>query len=179
MSASANTVSAPVSLDTLNSLDAAAFSRLFGKVYEHSPWIAERAFAHRPFSDRQALHLALYGVVLAADENERVALLNAHPELAGKEAEAGSLTASSRAEQGSAGLDALSAADFAWLREHNRLYRERFGFPFIIAVRLHSRASIFAALEGRLANTRAQELQNAVAQVGEIARLRLNDLIQE
>lgn len=163
----------------INALDAKAFSRLFGPVYEHSPWIAERAFARRPFATSRDLHLALYGVVLDATEQEKLALLNAHPELAGKEAEAGSLTAESREEQGSAGLDRLTPEELATLRTGNARYRERFGFPFIIAVRLHSRASIFAALEGRFHNTGAQELQNAVAQVGEIARLRLAALMTD
>ncbi|MBL8519029.1 MAG: 2-oxo-4-hydroxy-4-carboxy-5-ureidoimidazoline decarboxylase [Betaproteobacteria bacterium] len=164
-------------IDAINALDAGAFSRLLGPVYEHSPWIAERAFARRPFATPRDLHLALYGVVLAATEAEQLALLNAHPELAGKEAEAGALTAASRQEQGSAGLDRLTREELATLANGNARYRERFGFPFIIAVRLHSRASIFAALEGRFHNTRAQELQNAIAQVGEIARLRLAALI--
>lgn len=167
------------SLASINSLDAAAFSALFGPVYEHSPWIAERAFARRPFASARDLHLALYGVVLSASEGEKLGLLNAHPELAGKEAEAGALTDASRLEQGSAGLDRLSREELNHLRSGNARYRERFGFPFIIAVRLHSRASIFAALDGRFHNSREQELQNAVAQVGEIARLRLAALISD
>jgi 2-oxo-4-hydroxy-4-carboxy-5-ureidoimidazoline decarboxylase len=167
-----------ISLSDIDTFDAASFSRLFGPVYEHSPWIAERAFARRPFSSTRDLHLALYGVVLAASEAERLALLNAHPELAGREASAGALTRASRQEQGSAGLDALSGEELATLRELNAQYRARLGFPFIIAVRLNSRAAIFAALRGRLHNTREQELQNAIAQVGEIARLRIADLLE-
>ncbi len=166
-------------LTAINKLDAAAFSCLFGPVYEHSPWIAERAFAGRPFKTPQALHLALYGVVLAANEFERLDLLNAHPELAGREAETGALTEASRKEQGTAGLNALTRDEMTWLAERNGLYRARFGFPFIIAVRLNTKAAIFAALQGRLNNNREQELENAVAQVGEIARLRIADLLEK
>jgi 2-oxo-4-hydroxy-4-carboxy-5-ureidoimidazoline decarboxylase len=167
------------SLAAINALDAAAFSRLFGPVYEYSPWIARRAFERRPFGSVQDLHLALYGVVLAASEDEKLALLNAHPELAGREAGAGALSDASRLEQGGAGLDRLSRDELERLRDGNARYRERFGFPFIIAVRLHSRASILAALEGRLHNSREQELQNAIAQVGEIARLRIAALLTD
>ena len=167
-----------LTLTAINALDAGDFSRLFGAVYENSPWIAKRAFAKKPFATRQALHLALYGVVLSAKEFEQADLLNTHPELAGREAEHGTLTAASRQEQSSAGLNALTRDEMTWLHERNGLYRTRFGFPFIIAVRLHSKASIFAAIQGRLNNTREQEFQNAIAQVGEIARLRLDDLLK-
>lgn len=166
-------------LADIGKLDAAEFSRLLGTAYENSPWIARRAFAKKPFATRQALHLALYGVVLSAKEIEKLDLLIAHPELAGREAEAGTLTAASKLEQAGAGLNALTRDEVTWLKERNGLYRNRFGFPFIIAVRLHSKASIFAAMQGRLNNTREQEMQNAIAQVGEIARLRIDDLLRD
>ena len=114
-----------------------------------------------------------------ASENEQVALLRAHPELAGKEAAAGTLTADSRSEQTRAGLSTLSAAELQRLRELNAQYRQQFGFPFIIAARNNTQAAIFATLEARLHNTRAMELHNALAQVGEIARLRLTDLVPD
>jgi 2-oxo-4-hydroxy-4-carboxy-5-ureidoimidazoline decarboxylase len=168
-------------LNEINRLEAVAFSQLFGPVYEHSPWIAERAFALRPadgFASRAHVHAALAATVQSASEAEKVALLNAHPELAGKEAAAGALTSASTSEQASAGLTAMTAADVAQLRELNAAYREKFGFPFIIAVRNNTQTAIFGAIKSRLFNTRVMELNNALMQVGEIARLRLIDLIE-
>jgi 2-oxo-4-hydroxy-4-carboxy-5-ureidoimidazoline decarboxylase len=168
------------SLQSINAMDAAQFSAAFGKVYEHSPWIAERAFALRPgsgFATRGALHAALVATVYAATETEQVALLNAHPDLAGKEAEAGTMTAESTSEQAVAGLSAMSRADVDRLRTMNAAYREKFGFPFIIAARNNTQAAIFGTLAARTANSRDMELRNALCQVGEIARLRLADLV--
>ena len=164
------------SLDDINRMDAQAFAAAFGKVYEHSPWIAQRAFALRPgggFASLPALHAALAATVGAAPEAEQIALLDAHPELAGVEAAAGTLTADSTREQATAGLSAMTAADVSRLRALNARYRERFGFPFIIAARNNTQTAIFGTLEARLCNTREMELRNALAQVGEIARLRL------
>jgi 2-oxo-4-hydroxy-4-carboxy-5-ureidoimidazoline decarboxylase len=169
-------------LAEINRLNAAQFSQLFGAVYEHSPWIAERAFALRPaggFASRAQVHAALVAAVQSALDAEKVALLNAHPELAGREAVAGALTAASTAEQASAGLTSMTAADVAQLDELNAAYREKFGFPFIIAVRNNTQSAIFGAVKSRLANSRAMELNNCLMQVGEIARLRLPDLIEE
>ncbi|MCS6997234.1 MAG: 2-oxo-4-hydroxy-4-carboxy-5-ureidoimidazoline decarboxylase [Casimicrobiaceae bacterium] len=169
-------------LAEINRMSAAEFSRALGGLYEHSPWVAERAFALKPpggFGSRAQLHAALVATVQAATEDEKLALLNAHPELAGKEADSGTLTAASAAEQASAGLTAMTAADVARLRELNAAYRAKFGFPFIIAVRNHTQRAIFGTLEARLANTRAMEINNALVQVGEIARLRLMDLVTE
>lgn len=170
------------SLADINRMDATAFAVAFGKVYEHSAWIAERAFALRPqsgFPSRAALHAALVATVHSAMEAEQIGLLCAHPELAGKEAAAGTLTADSTREQAVAGLTAMNAADVNHMRALNARYREKFGFPFIIAARSNTQAAIFGTLEARLHNTRAMELHNALAQVGEIARLRLLDLVAE
>lgn len=169
-------------LAAINLLDSPEFSAAFGKVYEHSAWIAERAFALRPpsgFASRAALHAALVATMHAATEGEKIALLCAHPELAGKEAAAGTLTDDSTREQAVAGLTTMSADDVIRLRELNRLYSKKFGFPFIIAARNNTQAAIFATLEARLHNTRTMELHNALAQVAEIARLRLSDLIAD
>jgi 2-oxo-4-hydroxy-4-carboxy-5-ureidoimidazoline decarboxylase len=169
-------------LNEINRTNAAEFSQLFGAVYEHSPWIAERAFALKPasgFASSAQVHAALLATVQSASEEEKVALLNAHPELAGKEAATGTLTAASTAEQASAGLTAMTSADVAQLRELNASYREKFGFPFIIAVRNNTQTAIFGAVKSRLANTRAMEINNCLMQVGEIARLRLMDLISD
>ncbi|MGL4231929.1 MAG: 2-oxo-4-hydroxy-4-carboxy-5-ureidoimidazoline decarboxylase [Casimicrobium sp.] len=169
-------------LAEINRLDAAQFSKLFGAVYEHSPWIAKRAFALKPadgFASRAQVHAALVATVQSASDAEKVALLNVHPELAGKEAAAGSLTAASTSEQASAGLTSMTAADVAQLRKLNAAYREKFGFPFIIAVRNNTQSAIFGAVKSRLANSREMELNNCLMQVGEIARLRLLDLIED
>ena len=123
-------------LDTemLNQMDREAFVEAFGGVFEHSPWIAERAWSRRPFKNPEALHTAMVDVVRAASPDEKLRLLNAHPELAGKEARVRAMTQDSTAEQGSAGLDRLSEDDFARFDRLNAAYREKFGFPFIMAV---------------------------------------------
>ena len=168
------------SLKAINAMDASGFSAAFGKVYEHSPWIAERAFALRPpsgFATREALHAALVATVYAATESEQIRLLNAHPDLAGREAEAGTMTSESTSEQAVAGLTAMPRADVDRLRAMNTAYRERFGFPFIIAARNNTQAAIFGTLAARTHNSREMELRNALCQVSEIARLRLADLV--
>ena len=169
-------------LTQINQFSPAEFSAVFGAVYEHSPWIAERAFALKPaagFASRVALHAALVATVQSASEDEKLKLLNAHPELAGKEAAAGTLTGESTREQAGVGLSAMTPALVTQLREHNAAYREKFGFPFIIAVRNNTQDAIFAAVTSRLSNTRAMEFNNNLMQVGEIARLRLLDIITE
>ena len=165
-------------LAELNGYTPARFSAAFGPVYEHSPWIAERAYARRPFASRADLHLALYGVVRTASEAEQVALIRAHPELAGREAQAGALTDASTREQAQAGLSALTPEEFADLGRLNAAYAAKFGFPFVICARLNRKDAIFGTLRARLANTRDQEIANAIAQIGEIARLRLEDLVR-
>lgn len=169
-------------LQQINQFSPAEFASAFGAVYEHSPWIAERAFALKPatgFASRASVHAALVVVVQSAGESEKLALLNAHPELAGKEAAAGALTDKSTREQAAAGLSALTAEDVAQLRELNAAYREKFGFPFIIVARNNVQAAMFAAIKSRLLNTRTMEFNNNLMQVGEIARLRLLDIIAE
>ena len=165
-------------LDEINRYAPREFSAAFGAVYEHSPWIAERAYARRPFASRADLHLALYGVVRTASEAEQVALIRAHPELAGREAQAGALTDASTREQAQAGLSALTPEEFADLGRLNADYAAKFGFPFVICARLNRKDAIFGTLRARLANTRDQEIANAIAQIGEIARLRLEDLVR-
>jgi 2-oxo-4-hydroxy-4-carboxy-5-ureidoimidazoline decarboxylase len=169
-------------LAAINAMRAPEFSAAFGKVYEHSPWIAERAFAlrsERGFATRGALHAALVATVYGATEDEQVRLLNAHPDLAGKEAEAGTMTAESTSEQAVAGLTAMSRADVERLQSMNAAYRAKFGFPFIIAARNNTQAAIFGTLAARTNNSREMELRNALCQVGEIARLRLADLVAD
>jgi 2-oxo-4-hydroxy-4-carboxy-5-ureidoimidazoline decarboxylase len=166
-------------LAQVNTMPADEFRAAFGGVFEHSPWIAERAFAARPFASVDALHAAMTDAVKRASRDEQLALLRAHPELAGNEAQAGTMTGDSTAEQGGAGLDALARDEMARISEFNRRYREKFGFPFIIAVRQHTKDGIFREFERRLANDRDTELETCLGQVFVITRLRLDGLIQD
>jgi 2-oxo-4-hydroxy-4-carboxy-5-ureidoimidazoline decarboxylase len=139
-------------------------------LFEHSPWVEARADARPSSGDR---HADLMAVVHAATPEEQLALIRAHPELAGKAAVDGSLTEASAAEQASAGLDRLSQAEFDKFHALNAAYRQKFGFPFIICVRLTDKAGILAAIERRLANDRDTEIAAALDEIGEIVRLRL------
>jgi len=141
-------------------------------LFEHSPWIEARTDALPSSGDR---HADLMAVVHAASAEEQLALIRAHPELAGKAAIDRTLTEASAAEQASAGLDRLSEDEFARFHTLNAAYRERFGFPFIICVRLTDKSGILTAMEARLANDRKTEIAMAIAQIGEIVRLRLED----
>ena len=141
-------------------------------LFEHSPWVEERADARPSSGDR---HADLMAVVRDASPEEQLALIRAHPELAGKAAVDGSLTDASAAEQASAGLDRLTQAEFDRFHALNAAYREKFGFPFIICVRLTDKAGILDAMERRLANDRDTEIATALREIGEIARLRLED----
>ena len=161
------------SIARINALDREGFVAALGDLYEHSPWVAARAWAARPFRDEAALARALAAVVEAADEAEQLALLRAHPDLAGKAAVAGELTADSRAEQKGAGLDRLTAAEHARFTALNTAYRARFGFPFILAVKGADKAAILAAFAARLGNPHATERALALAEVNKIAGFRL------
>jgi len=164
-------------LAQINAMSGADFRAAFGGVFERSPWIAERAFAARPFAGIDALHGAMINAVKHASLDEQLALLRAHPELAGKEAQAGTMTGDSAAEQGGAGLDALAREELARISDLNRRYREKFGFPFIIAVRRHAKDAIFRELERRLAQAPEAEFVTCLEQVFLITRLRLEGLI--
>jgi chitin deacetylase len=168
------------SLAEFNRAGRAAFVAALGQVFEHSPWVAERAHAARPFASVAALHQAMLQAARAATRTEQLALIRAHPELAGREAAAGTLTADSATEQGRLGINALSRPEFERIRELNRRYSEKFGFPCIIALRLHAdRASVLAEFERRLANDAEAEIENALAQIGHITRGRLDKLVKE
>jgi 2-oxo-4-hydroxy-4-carboxy-5-ureidoimidazoline decarboxylase len=164
-------------LAEINAMTPDAFRGLLGGVFEHSPWVAECAFAARPFASVAALHAAMAEVVKRASRAEQLALLCAHPELAGKEARAGAMTSDSTSEQASAGLGALSREELRRIGELNRRYREKFGFPFIIAVRRHTKDGILAEFERRLGNDAETELATCLEQVFLITRLRLDALI--
>ncbi len=163
--------------DELSRLDRAGFVAAIGAVFEHSPWIAERAWDRRPFDDLDALMAAMLAVVEAATGDEKLALIRAHPDLAGKAARAGALTERSTAEQAGAGLDRLSDEEFQRFHRLNDAYKTRFGFPFVIAVRGHTKETILAAFATRLGNTPAAETVEALRNIGLIARFRLEDVL--
>ena len=142
-------------------------------LFEHSPWVEARADARPSSGDR---HADLMAVVHDAAPEEQLDLIRAHPELAGKAAVDGTLTEASAAEQASAGLDRLTRAEFDRFHRLNAAYRDKFGFPFIICVRLTDKAGILAAMERRLANDRDSEIAEALDQIGEIVRLRLETI---
>ena len=173
---------APARATRPSEMDRAAFVAAFGGVFEHSPWIADRAHALElgPSHDSAAgVHNALARAFRSASPEERLGVLTAHPDLAGKLAAAKRLTAESTAEQASAGLDALTDAERATFERLNTAYVEKFGFPFIIAVRDHDKAAILAAFERRIANDRETEFAEACRQVERIARLRLSEKLPE
>ena len=158
----------------LSELDRPAFVAALEGVFEHSPWVAERAWLRRPFADRADLLRALVEAMRAADPVLQVALIRAHPELAGRAAAAGELTAESTKEQRGAGLNACSRQEVDTLRDLNARYRERFGFPFVIAVKGLSPADIVATMRSRLERTQAAEHDEALEQIGRIAGFRLD-----
>jgi len=164
--------------DSINRLDLAAWLARFGEVFEHSPWVAEQAWHERPFRSADELHRAMARAVEQGSREQQLALVRAHPELAGREAGEGSLTAASSGEQARLGFTRLSPEEFQAMRNLNRRYREKFGFPCIVALRLHAeRASVIAEMQRRLANDGETELSNALEQIRHIARGRLEKLL--
>jgi 2-oxo-4-hydroxy-4-carboxy-5-ureidoimidazoline decarboxylase len=166
-----------LTLDQVNAMRPAAFVAALGGVFERSPWIAERAFAARPFASVAAVHEAMAAVVRRASRAEHVALLRTHPELAGREAQAGTMTSDSTSEQAAAGLNALTRDELQRIADLNRRYREQFGFPFLIAVRRHTKDGILREFERRLGNDADAELANGLEQVFLITRMRLDGLV--
>lgn len=168
-----------IALADLNAGPEAEFVAALGGIFEHSPWVAERVVGLRPFDSRVTLHQAMCEAVMRAPADEQLALIRAHPELAGRSATRGELTAASTREQKGAGLADCTAEDLARIRSLNARYRERFGFPFVLAVKGHNTASIIAAFERRLNHDVAAEQAVALTQIGRIAGFRLAELIEE
>ena len=173
------TGAAKIGLDQLNTMTPAAFVAALGGVFEHSPWVAGTVCASRPFSTVAALHEAMESVVRSASSSTRLDLLRAHPELAGRVARDGRLTPHSSDEQRGVGLDRLTEAESRRFDELNGAYREKFGFPFIIAAKEHTKAGILRAFEARLENPLEVELENASTEVFKITRLRIRDIAEE
>ena len=161
-----------------NQHDREAFVRAFGSVYERSPWVAERAWRERPFEGPEDLRRTLWRAVQEAPREQQLDLVRAHPDLAGKAAVAGELTPESEREQSSASLDRLSPEEYERFRDVNAAYREKFGFPMVVYVREHTKDSILAQAEARLANTRERELETALEEIQKIAASRLEGLIR-
>lgn len=168
----------PLSITTVNALDAAAFLVRFGDVAEHSPWVAERAALMRPFADREAMIAAFVAAVDAAGAERQLALLNAHPDLAGRAAIAGAIADDSKREQDGAGLDRLTAAEHTRFLDLNDRYKARFGHPFILAVKGATKHDILTSFEARIGNAPETERATALAQVKRIFRFRLEDRVQ-
>ena len=160
-------------MNAINSMDRGAFVQKFGGIFEKSPWVAEKAWEKRPFASIDDLHAAMVNVVKYASVPNQLALLQSHPDLAGKEAQTGAMTASSVSEQASAGLNALTKAEMAQITELNAAYKQKFGFPFIIAVRMHTKEGIFFEFNRRLQNETQAEFANDLQNVYVITRLRL------
>ena len=167
----------PIALDTLNTADRKAFAAALGEVMELAPWVADEAFAARPFASLAALYQAMTDAVRNAGKARQRALIDGHPDLAGKAAREGKLTADSTAEQTGAGLDRLTEDEFATFHRLNDAYRKKFGMPFIVCVRRHGKESILREFERRLGNDAATEQQTALAEIFRIAALRLDQRV--
>jgi len=163
-----------VALAALNAMGRREFVGALGDIFEHAPWIAEGAYPARPFASIAALHRAMLAVLDGAGRERLLAFLNGHPDLGGRVA-----TDASAREQAGAGLGALSPEEAVRLAEWNRLYRARFGFPFILCAARHDRASILAAFERRLAGDPAAEYATALAEIAAITALRLAARVED
>jgi len=163
----------PLTLDQLNRMSAAEFAVCLGDTFELAPWVAEAASTRRPFATVTALHEAMIGALRAASRERQLDFLRGHPDLAGKAARAGALTHDSKSEQASVGLDSLSEDEFARFHRLNDAYKAKFGFPFMICVRRHTRESILAQFERRAGNDVASEFAAALQEVFFITRLRI------
>jgi 2-oxo-4-hydroxy-4-carboxy-5-ureidoimidazoline decarboxylase len=164
---------AALTLDHVNGLSAADFTVALGDCFELASWVAEAAAAKRPFATVTALHDAMTGALRAASREQQLAFLRGHPDLAGKAARAGSVTAESKDEQASAGLDSLSEEEFVRFHRLNDAYKAKFGFPFMICVRRNTRDSILENFEQRLGRDHAAEFAAALQEVFYITRLRV------
>lgn len=165
-------------LAEINSLDCAGFVAALGHLFEHSPWVAEETWPRRPFRDAAQLHQELCATLRGAGRERQLALIRAHPDLAGRLERERTLTADSAREQASAGLTALTAEEMATFQAMNDAYRTKFGFPFVICARLNAKDAILDAMSARWRNDAEQEFQAALGEIEQIARLRLKDALR-
>jgi 2-oxo-4-hydroxy-4-carboxy-5-ureidoimidazoline decarboxylase len=164
----------PMNLADLNARDRDGFVEALGWIFEASPWVAERAWAHRPFASLEALHQAMIDVVQEASEPEQLALLRAHPDLGTR----ARISDASTGEQRGAGLDRLDVAEYERLQRLNGEYRRRFEFPFLFAIKGSTKDDVLTALEVRVGRSRDEELAEALRQVFRIAGFRLEDVLR-
>jgi 2-oxo-4-hydroxy-4-carboxy-5-ureidoimidazoline decarboxylase len=166
-----------MTLETVNAMSREVFVASFGDIAEHSPWVAEKAAERRPYADRRAMAEAFIDAVFDAGEPEKLALIRAHPDLAGRAAVAGDLQPESKREQAGAGLDRLTAEEFGRFTELNDAYRGKFRFPFILAVKGADKHQILAAFAERIDNEPEDEFANAIRQVARIVAFRIDDRV--
>ncbi len=167
-----------LTLAELNSADRDAFVAALGHLFEHSPWVAAETHGRGPFRSVDELFDALCESMRSASADRQLALIRAHPDLAGRLAQAGQLTASSAREQSAAGLDRLTPGETAEIQRLNDAYKGRFGFPFIICARLSAKEAILSAMRARVGSTPGAEHSTALGEIAKIARLRLNEAIK-
>ena len=169
----------PIALTKLNALPRADFVEAIGHIYEHSPWIVDETWRRRPFATAEKLRSALNATLRASSPAKPLALIRAHPDLAGRLAQAGQLTADSTAEQNSAGLDQLSLVEAAEFKRLNQAYTDRFSFPFVICARMNDRSKILEAFRSRLQNSPEAEVETALVEIEQIAALRLAQIVHD
>ena len=167
------------SLEYLNTCTPEVFCAVLADIWEHAPWVAHGVVGQRPFATVEALHTAMVGVVAGRDEPARVAFFAGHPELAGEDARRGTMTDASIAEQGTLSLAQLDTHEAERWSALNQAYRARFGFPFILCIRRHTRESALQAFEQRLEHDRATELTTTLCEIAAITRLRLERLVSD
>ena len=165
-------------LQEINALARDGFVHALCSLFEGPPWIATAAWLERPFVSVDRLYQALCAVMYAAPLAQKIALIQAHPDLVGRAALAGTLTPASTNEQASAGLDRLTSLEIATFTRFNAEYRDRYGFPFVICARENKKASILAGFEVRLQHTREEEIEVALVEIAKICALRLLDLVR-
>lgn len=168
----------PYTIDEINALDQAGFVAALGHLFEHSPWVAAETYPQRPFESAKHLHDELCATLGRSSVDSQLELIKAHPDLAGRLAQMGQLTAASTAEQASAGLNRMPAEELASFQALNGAYREKFGFPFVICARLNDKATILRAIAARTGNSADLERQTAIREIEKIAWLRLTDVLK-
>ncbi len=161
-------------LSQLNAVRVEEFTRIVGPVFEHSPWIAQRAWPMRPWASVEELHSELCGIVKSAASDDQLGLIRAHPDLVGRAV----LTSESSVEQEVAGLANLTRKEIDGFADYNARYRERFGFPFVICARLNKKEAILRAFPKRLTNSPEKEIETALEEIYKIAELRLRDIVR-
>ena len=168
-----------IPLNEVNELGLEEFVAKFGSLYEYSPWVAEGARKERPFKSVAEMQGVFERVLQDASRERQLALIKAHPDLAGKAAMAGDLTPESAQEQASAGLNQLSSEEYETFTELNEAYKDKFGMPMIFAVREHTKETILGGAEIRLQNSREEEVDRALKEINKIARHRLGETVEK